>query len=122
MLGAEAGLFGGVGECIPFEILVLQQPVPAVENFLSVGRGGKNLRQQLIRVERDRRNQIVDAHLQRRRTGADAGAAAWLCGGGGSADLQPVMMFIKESTTVRREAVPARRKVFIVVSSGSNAC
>jgi hypothetical protein len=32
------------------------------------------------------------------------------------------MMFIKESTTVRREAVPARRKVFIVVSSGNNAC
>src|SRR5580693_2395265 len=47
-----------------------------------------------------------------------AGAAAWLCGGAGSADLQPVMMLIHESTTVKREAVPARRTGFIADSSG----
>ena len=43
--GAEASLLGGIGKCIPFEILVLQQPVTAVEDLLGIGRRGKNLRQ-----------------------------------------------------------------------------
>ena len=72
MLGLKPACLAAFGKCIPFEILVLQQPVAAVEHLLRVGGGGKNLRQQLIGVESDGRHQIVDADLRWRRSSGAA--------------------------------------------------
>jgi hypothetical protein len=49
----------GVGESGTGEVRVLREPVGDVENFLWVGRGRRNLREQLVGIERNRRQQLV---------------------------------------------------------------
>ena len=67
MLGLKPACLAALVSASPFRFWFCSSQFPPVENFLRVGGGGKNLRQQLIRVERDRRHQIVDADLRWRR-------------------------------------------------------
>ncbi len=70
--GAEASLLCSIGDSVALEILVLEEPVTAVEHLLCVGRSRQNLREQLIRIESDRGYEIVDAYLQGGRTRGSA--------------------------------------------------
>ena len=49
----------GIGERGSGEIGILLQPVIHVENFLRIGAGSGDLREQRIRIERDRSEQLV---------------------------------------------------------------
>jgi hypothetical protein len=54
----KALLLGRIGQCGSGEIAVLLHPIIGIDNLLRVSRGRANLREQGIRIERDRREQL----------------------------------------------------------------
>ncbi len=67
--GIEALLLGGVGEGGARERRILREPVIHVQDFLRIGGGGGDLREQGIGIERDRSEQLVEFGGGGRRRG-----------------------------------------------------
>ena len=65
--GAETGFLSCSIERVALEFLVLQQPVARVEDFLGVDGRGEYLPHQLVRVERNRRHQLLERVRRPRR-------------------------------------------------------
>jgi len=58
--GIEAHLLGRIGEGGTRQIRILGQPIIDVENFLRIGRGGGDLRQQRIGIKSDGGQELVE--------------------------------------------------------------
>jgi hypothetical protein len=59
--GAKAGSLGSVGQRVTLEVLILDDPVSAVEHFLGSDGSREDLGKELVGVERDRSDEIVEA-------------------------------------------------------------
>jgi hypothetical protein len=60
-------LLRGIGQGRPSKARILRQPIRDVEDLLRISRSRRNLRQQRIRIERNRSQQLVELLRSRRR-------------------------------------------------------
>src|SRR5262249_11854922 len=63
--GAETSLFHRIAGGVALKVLILDQPISKVEDFLGCGSGDEQLAEQLVGIECNGSNQIVYADLRR---------------------------------------------------------